>query len=281
MNYMLMRNFFLISMLFCINSVCTSIDSIDSTQIVLAKKYYFDKKCDLVNEYSDYGMQEECFKIAEELLKISDNKKYVWIIAQHYLKGIGIKKDIVKGLKFYEEVANSDYNVANDAQYILAIYYGADDNIKNLEKSEYWLKKAAINNNPDAQCDYATLLWEQSNHKEALGWYKEAIKNNNPKAKSWLAALFSEGHDVGITRQEAYQLLHSAANQNYPLAFYNLGIMYKEDGDKEKSNYWYCRLVQTDFFKDVAMGMDKNDAINKAIFIERHKQLQKELNRNE
>jgi TPR repeat protein len=200
------------------------------------------------------------------LFKIPGNKKNLWFLADHYLEGIGVKQDVVKGLKLFEEIANSGCDVAVDAQYTLGIYYGAEDSsVRNLHKAEYWLKKASINGELDAQCDYAILLENQGKKEESLYWYKNAAKNNNLGAKYWLANFVRKGDDVGISREEAYKMLHSIAEQNFAPAFKELFMMYWQDGNKEKAKYWYCKFIHTDFFKNLHEGMEPNKAINKEI----------------
>ena len=137
--------------------------------------------------------------------------------------------------------------------------------LQDLNKAKYWLRKASINGNSNAQFFYGLLLEEQGKDKDSLYWYKKSAKNNNPKAKYKLAKLFSKGYKVGINRKEVYKLLHSAAEQDYPLAFQLLGIMYREDGDQDKTNYWCYKLVNSDFFKNVQSGMNHDDALNKHI----------------
>jgi hypothetical protein len=239
------------------------VDSTENKRSLLMEKYY-DIKCDFLDKNSDLFMQKKCFAIAKQLFKIPGNKKNSWFVASHYLKGIGIKQDVIKGLKLFEEIANSDCDVAVDAQYMLGIYYGAEDSgVKNLDKAEYWLKKASLNGDSNAQCYYAILLSNQGMKEESLYWYKNAAKNHNPRAQYWLAHLISKGDDVGINRKEIYKMLHSSAEKNFALAFQELAIMYWQDGNNEKAKYWYCKFINTDFFKNVQKGMSPNKALTK------------------
>jgi hypothetical protein len=241
------------------------VDSTENKRILLMEKYY-DIKCDFLDKNSDLFMQKKCCAIAKQLFKIPGNKKHLWFLASHYLKGIGIKKDIVKGLKLFEEIADSDCDVAVDAQYMLGIYYGAEDSsVRNLNKAEYWLKKASINGELDAQCDYAILLENQGKKEESLYWYKNAAKKDNLRAKYWLAHFVRKGENVGISRKKAYKMLHSIAEKNFEPAFQELSMMYWQDGNNEKAKYWYCKFIHTEFFKNIQEGVDPNKAFTKAV----------------
>lgn len=253
-----MKEIFLISLIFFTNALNAVVDY--SYEL---KKHYV-KECNFISENDEPEKQKQCFKLATKIFKISGSKIYLCFLADYYLEGIGVKKDIAKGLKFYEKVAASESEAAIDAQYMLGIYYGAKDStVRNLNKAEYWLKKASLNGDSNAQCEYAILLSNQGRKEESLYWYKNAAKNDNPRAQYWLAYLINKGDDVGINRKEIYKMLHSAAEKNFALAFQELAIMYWQDGNNKKAKHWYCKFINTDFFKNVQEGMDPNKALTK------------------
>jgi TPR repeat protein len=255
-----MKEIFLISLIFFTSVLNAVVDSAYDL-----KKHYVEE-CNFVNKNDDLKKQKQCFKLAKKIFEISGSKIYLCFLADYYLEGIGVKKDIAKGLKFYEEVAASESEATTEAQYTLGIYYVAEDSgVRNLNKAEYWLKKASLNGDSNAQCEYAILLENQGKKEESLYWYKNAAKKDNLRAKYWLANFVRRGSDVGISREEAYEMLRSIAEQNFAPAFKELVIMYWQDGNEEKAKYWYCKLINTDFFKNTQKGMGLHKAINKEI----------------
>jgi hypothetical protein len=57
-----------------------------------------------------------------------------------------------------------------------------------------------------------------------------------------------------------------------------------QDGNKEKTNYWYYKFINSDIFKQVASGMDPVLALNQVYFEQKKKkyiEAQKELQETE
>jgi TPR repeat protein len=267
LKYLSIKKFFFISLIFLIQGLNAAIDSTKDNSCLLERTLlneYHNLKCALIDKDDDLKIQKKCFNIAKRLFNVSRNKKYLFFMADCYSEGIGVKKDINKGLKLYEQVASSDCELANEAQGMLGTYYmSTNSSIRDLEKAKHWFEKASINNVPDAQCNYASLLKSQGKDQESLYWYKKAAENNSLIAKYRLAELVRKGCKIGITRKEAYNLLHSAAEKNFALAFQELAIMYWQDGNNKKAKHWYCKFINTDFFKNVQEGMDPNKALTK------------------
>ena len=237
--------------------------------------------CDFVHDDDNPEVQKRCFEIVNQLFKNSADKTYLFYLAAYYVQGIGVEKDFNKGMKIYEELANSTSDIAVRAQNALGVNFASKYSpLQNLNKAEYWLKKASVNGSSNAQIFYGLLLEEQGKNKESLYWYKKAAKNNNPGAKYKLAKLFTQGHKVGISRKEIYKLLHSAAEQDYPPAFQLLGVMYREDGYKDKANYWGCKLINSDFFKNIQSGMNHTEALNKYILASKKRKHLSEIQNN-
>ena len=278
--------YFLITLIFFIgtsNAITFNDEEIKpNTKEYKLIREYREITCAFVNKNTDYKIQTRCFEIAKTLFELTQNKVFLASLAYHYLDGFGVAKDVNKGLKFYEEVANSDSKGALEAQDDLGICYGAEDSpVKDEVKEEYWVKKAALNGSALSQYHYARLLKNQGKVKESVYWYKKSASNGHLLAKYKLANLFREGYLVEIDRKEAYRLLHEAASQDYVPAFRELSFFYKEDGNKEQSNYWYCKFINSDVFKKVESGMDPDDAINQVYFEQKKKEyileVQKEM----
>lgn len=245
-------------------------------------KEYRETNCAFVNKNTNYKIQTRCFEISKTLFELTQNKAFLVSLAYHYVHGFGVAKDVSKGLKFYEEIANSDSKGALEAQDHLGVCYGAEDSpVKDEVKEKYWVKKAALNGSAFSQYHYARLLKNQGKTKESVYWYKKSASNGYLLAKYKLANFFRNGYPVAINRRQAYKLLNDAAKQDYALAFQELSFFYKEDGNKEQSNYWYCKFINSDLFKRVQSGIDPDDALNQVYFEQKKKEyileVQKEM----
>ncbi len=254
----------LIVVVLLINTSSFSIEDMQvecSQECVLINEFHINQ-CAFIGRKGDNDVGKKCFDITQRLWDVSGDQKYLLMLADHYVEGIGVAKEITKGLIFYKEVANSVSEIASQAQAFLGAYYMSKKSVNyNLNKAKYWLKKAAYNNVDEAQCNYAELLKSLGKHKASWYWYKKAAANNSKMAKYKLANFVREGYNIGINRKEAYKLLHSISDQNFEPAFQTLGIMYEEDGNKEKANYWYCKFANSEFLKKMNSGMSSMEAL--------------------
>ena len=110
---------------------------------------------------------------------------------------------------------------------------------KDDRKSMYWLKKAAMNGDVDAQLlladEYAygklyyTVLTELADDKsaavkselharETVKWYRKAAEQGSAEAQFRLGRCYQDGNGVAKNRAEAVKWLRKAAQQNLPIA---------------------------------------------------------------
>ena len=108
--------------------------------------------------------------------------------------------DMVKGVIRDAENGNAQ------AQYILSIQYKSGSGVpQDLEKSAYWLNKAAEQGHSEAQNSLGMSLLKQDK-KRSMHWLEKASEQNHPGATYWLAMeLFTEDS------ARSKELFHKAA----------------------------------------------------------------------
>lgn len=149
-----------------------------------------------------------------------------------------------------------------ESQYKLAIMYRDGINFeKDDEKYEEWIKKAAIQGHTRAQVEYADLLLERGETKDALLFYQYAANNWDYEARMKLSyvnstdngdleellnmyqQLASSDDHVNKYRyadlilktswrkedlSKAFTLMKESADSGYPEAMYRVGVMYRD-----------------------------------------------------
>lgn len=133
--------------------------------------------------------------------------------------------------------------------------------------AEYY-KKAADAGNPEAQfimgVTYETGTGVDKSDPEAIKYYKMAVKNNHPGAANYLGDLYvrlvanmAEGEERDKYLAESKELYLVAVNGGDVYAMYNLGDLYKAEGDYETA---------TTYFRMAAMHGDVDAMFNLARF---------------
>ena len=81
-----------------------------------------------------------------------------------------------------------------------------------------WLKKAADENNPEAQYNLGEMYYNgfhvSQNYTETIKWYKRAAEQNIPIAKYNLGNMYLNGEGVKPNIKKAMSFLISAAELN-------------------------------------------------------------------
>ena len=266
-----------------VNARVPTLEEIAANEEYRLKMNYNKKTCLFVDEDMDFATKKQCFHIVNRLYEITKDKRFLYDIAEHYFDGYGVNQNLKKGLKLMKELANSSHEYSIQAQATLGIYYGADDTpkaVKDLIKGEYWTKKAAENGDALSQYRYARILLKnKGKFNDAIHWYKKAADNGSVRAKDKLGVLFNEGCPVQLSRDEIYKLLHEAAEQNYEPVFQELYFLYAEDGNCEKTRFWYNKFINSEFFKKVQAGMDPDDAIIEVFKEQKKKAYIEEVNK--
>lgn len=127
-----------------------------------------------------------------------DSPENYYIIANSYLTGIGICRDIQSGLNCLRKAAEGDYA---PAQYQLGIFYKTGSNVETDRSMAYNLFELASNQSfPNAQYELGKMILEENDSKimeyeTALKLFEKAEAQDYEKARIALAKchLYGEG----------------------------------------------------------------------------------------
>lgn len=194
----------------------------------------------------DYSEARKWYELAEKQGN-SDSSKVLGFI---YFYGEGVTKDKDKAFKYFKYAA--DKGDAR-AQYMLHYFYFAEENYKvgkdYLEKSAngddvlaqkllakcyigsfgfkeeddkfvYWIRKAAEQNDAEAQrilgeayINLGNLEVLPESYPEAIKWLSEAADNGDVQALIILAEIYSAGEGVGKDFQKTITYIHQAEDR--------------------------------------------------------------------
>jgi TPR repeat protein len=150
----------------------------------------------LINHYLDIKNHHEVVKWLLFAHKYNDNYNNT-ILANYYVEGTYIEKDINKAIELYKNASNNNYDYAT---YKLgSLYYYGEEVEKDYKMAfEYFTKSA------------------QNKHKQSM--IKLAIMNEN-------------GYGCKANSIVAFNLMKEAYEKGSEVAAYNLGIYYKNEGN--------------------------------------------------
>src|ERR1035437_4085635 len=110
--------------------------------------------------------------------------------------------------------------------YGLGLYGVAKDEVEAVK----WHRKAAEQNEPEAQCNLGGCYYRgggvAKDEVEAEKWFRKAAEQNYAKAQFNLGVYYARGEGVEKNAVEAVKWYRKAAEQGYSLAQYQLGRRY-------------------------------------------------------
>jgi hypothetical protein len=196
-----------------------------------------------------------------------------YILANMYIKGAGVNKDPIEGLKWMLK-AGDNGNI--EAQLEMARRYDTGEGVQqNDADAAKWYRKAAEAGNAFGQ---ATLGWMFANGKgvqqdyiQAVSWCRKAAEQGNSYAQSSLGYRFANGQGVTQDYAEALKWYRKAAEQGNSSAQSSLGYMF-ENGQgviqdkKLAAKYYRLAAEQGNVTAQYYLGLMYefgNSAINK------------------
>lgn len=126
---------------------------------------------------------------------VQGNTESQRIVAQCYLTGTGVRKDVNEAWKWLVKAAgNSDI----ESQYIIGTLYRDGNGVRqSYEESAYWFRKAGKNGHHKAQVEIARQFAEgqgvQQDYRIAAENYWRAAEGGEPEGAYYYAKLVSEG----------------------------------------------------------------------------------------
>lgn len=131
-------------------------------------------------------------------------------------------------------------------------YYGLDTTIKNYTQALSWFKKAAENNNTDAQFLVGAMYLKAEgvvkDYKQVMYWHTKAAELGNAEAQTSVGRMYRDGLGVEQNNKQAVYWFIKAANQGEVDAQKSLGVMYlRGDGlvqDNQQALSWFSKAAE-------------------------------------
>ncbi len=186
---------------------------------------------DYINNIYTY---EKAMMIINKIKQVNIKGLFALVLYTVVISGFGyhfwLTRDVEPTDSDYLDPSRLTYIANNgdaDAQYLLGLLYFSGQNVKqNDNDAIIWFKKAAIQNNTDAQIKLCVLL-EQNSQKEAFNYCLAAANKNHPEAAAKIGYWYLKGVP-GETPNgiKGAQYLSIAAEQGHATAMYNLAQVY-------------------------------------------------------
>lgn len=134
-----------------------------------------------------------------------------------------------------------------DAQYRLAqMYRDGRGTEKSQDKYDEWIKKAALEGNSQAQCEYADLLiakGTEESRKDATEFYRSSATAGNPEAMMKFAEL--NAGSIDSDRDRILSIYKQLAERGNPIDEYRYADLIlrtaRSRDDREKALKWFIR----------------------------------------
>ncbi len=169
-----------------------------------------------------------------------------------YIKGIGVKRDLVKSLD-YQKIAAEGGHL--DSQFSLALHFL---NNKQSDESVKWFKKAAKQGHAGATYYYGYQLFNgmgiDQDKKAGISCFTKASKLGFPMADYQLGLINRDGNGVDKDVNKAFNFMKSAACHGNTNAKWELGKMYLK-GEGTAVDYYFA----TQWFAEVAAKSHKKE----------------------
>ena len=152
-------------------------------------------------------------------------------IAVMYAKGLGVTKNDVEAVKWYQKAAEQG---DADAQANLGLMYEKGRGVKqDYKKAMKWYRASAKQGSGIGQNNVAGLYFNgrgvKKNDKKAIEWYRKAAKQGYALAQNSLGGMYVKGWGVKKDVNKGLEWMMKAAKQGLPVAQKNVFSLYYED----------------------------------------------------
>lgn len=200
----------------------------------------------LIKFYFDHNDLHKVLPLIEKAVSFEEykNKEAIGILADSYMQGYIVTKNINKGIELYiraAELGNAD------SQYNLALIYetGRFGIEKNINKAIYWYEKAVDQNDALATTNLGMILFhsaEEADQKKGFELLNKAYELGDKKALCNIGIAYKRGIGTVKDAQKAIEYYERAYQEGINDAAYNLYLLYSDgtalEPDNEKADYW-------------------------------------------
>jgi len=151
----------------------------------------------------------------------------------------------LEGMKWYRRAAETGNTDG-------AILLGEGLLFTDSVQARFWLERAALTDDHDAQYDIGLLYYNDQyfphDYSKAFMWFKKAAEGGHSTAEFWTGYMYDCGSGTAQNDAEAARWYKLAAAAGEWAAQYNLAQMYEEGRGVERSVlkavYWYKKAAQ-------------------------------------
>jgi len=173
----------------CFNRIQASSNGDADALIELGKGFYGGSLKEI-----DWPFAAFCFELAAE----RGNKSAQFMIANLYINGHGVSKNMTKAADWYKKIAEQG---DLEAQFQLGLMYDSCDGIEEDKKeAAYWYEKSARQGKAEAQHNLALLYFLEKDMDNAVLWLEKATGQGHNRAQRLLmiirGAEFDDPHSL-------------------------------------------------------------------------------------
>lgn len=183
-----------------------------------------------------------CFDEALALAEAGMPHMQYYVYKCYFWGEEGATRNIPKAFEYLKKAALNNYP---EAQFRLgmSIYNGTFQNRPREQLGCYWIRRAALTGDPEAQYLLSIEFEEKGATNESLSWLKRAAQNGHQDALFKLAKLRFNGINFTENKKEAIGLWRRAAKMLHAASMVELGDAYfLGEGvprDEEKAIQWW------------------------------------------
>lgn len=150
------------------------------------------------------------FTLSDEIIKatidfiqydIENKSKNMFSLGRLYMDGLGVEKDIEKSVYWLEKAAEKGESIAMGW---LGLLYRLDlYKVKDLTKAQFWLEKGADKGDLNSMVGLAELLKNKGKYNEAKIWYEKAAEKGDAYSMHEIGLMYYVGNGVSTDYKKA------------------------------------------------------------------------------
>lgn len=196
------------------------------------------------NSYFNETEEHDRIKKLIVLAKSGDSQAQ-FELGNSYVKGEGVKQNLIEAVKWLELAALQNHTKAQ--LHLGDLYYFGEFVKKDYKKAYKWIRLSAEAGNVDAQFYMGDMFrygkGVKKNNEEAYKWYMLAAEQGDAESQHNVAVMNIKGEGTNINTKEGALWAMKAAEKNFAKAQALLGNLYDSgkgvEKDYEQSVKWY------------------------------------------
>ncbi|RHZ43237.1 hypothetical protein Glove_818134g3 [Diversispora epigaea] len=173
-------------------------------------------------------------------------------LANMYLDGIDVERDLKKGFQIYSKAAGEGSRAALSC---MAFCYSNGFGVEKNEEKAFELYLKSEKDDPETQFNIGICFEDGIGiaKDETIGfrWFIKSALAGNIDSIVKIGYYYDNGIGVSVDKNEAFKWYFKGAEKEYSIAQYNLGCCYEYgegiDEDQVKAFKWYKKAAENDY----------------------------------